>query len=1105
MKKWTRNIFLLLVMSIAILFVPNSVALASSQDVSDAINNIVNVYPNSCSYFTSDGKADSNSQDPRCSLVNIPARGGLPSGKTVRDSYGGNAWSCHAFAEYVWYILYGHCTNTQATTISASELQVGDFMRFYSGDGEHSAIYLGEDSKNYYVYDSNWSTSVDNKVRYNHTISKPKKFDVCYHATNYPENVKNEHNPFGHVDSVESTYEGVRVSGWAIDMDAPNDPVEIHIYVGGAAGSDQAKNVYKLRADQQRGDVAEKYPGTGENHGFNGVLDIDGPEILYIYLYNIGSGENVLIDTPSVAGKNHSPFGHVDSVESTYEGVKISGWAVDMDVPNDPIEVHIYVGGAADSGQAKNVFKLTADKSRGDVAQQYPGAGENHGFEGLLDITGTEVLYVYLYNVGRGENVLIDTPTVTGKSHNPVGSIDDITSTCEGVKISGWVLDGDALTEPLDIHIYVGGAADSGQAKNVYQIKADIFRKDLEEKFSIAGGNHGYSAVLDIPEREVIYIYAINKGSGENTLLGVSTVSNKEHIMADDFINQKDETCTENGYSGDRYCSACKKILEKGQAIPATGHQHTELRNVKEATDTEDGYTGDTYCMDCGAKLSSGKKIDKLVSTIDQGACGTNIKWQLNSKGVLTISGTGAMKNYTYKSEMPWYKYINDIQSVVIEDGVTSIGDYAFYGMLKLTTISIPEGVKTIGEYVFKNCTALDGVNFPSTLTKLGQSAFYGCTSLSSIAIPEGLYTVWGYTFKNCTSLEEVTLPSTLIKIDEAAFYGCSSLKKIDIPDNVSIIGIYCFKNCSSLSEVSLPKKLTQIREAVLYGTAIKTLEIPEGVTTVGPYAFKNCTSLKTIKLPQSLKKIDEAAFYACNHLSVLNVPENVETIGNYALRSCEELQSVSFPESLRTIGESSFYGCSSLSELVIPEGVTSLGGYAFKSCVNIYEVTLPTTLETIGESAFYGCSRISSITIPEYVAKIGAYAFSRCSGLAEVIFTGNAPSIGDYAFARVTADAIYPGNNSTWTKEKLQDYGGKLTWISDEGKSIAEETMETEETIAETVETENDTVYETEVPETVQEETTEERQQTEETVLETEQETDVTEIEEVVTESIDE
>lgn len=497
-------------------------------------------------------------------------------------------------------------------------------------------------------------------------------------------------------------------------------------------------------------------------------------------------------------------------------------------------------------------------------------------------------------------------------------------------------------------------------------------------------------------------------------------------------------------------------------------------------------------------------KVTVGKGVVQQGTCGTNLKWQLNKEGVLTISGTGAMKNYTYKSEMPWYKYINDIKSVVIEDGVTSIGDYAFYGMSKLTDISIPEGVKTVGEYAFKNCTALDGVNLPSTLTKLGQSAFYGCTSLSSIAIPEGLYTVWGYTFKNCTSLAEVTLPSTLIKIDEAAFYGCKALKTLDIPDSVSIIGIYCFKNCSSLNEVSLPEKLTQIREAAFYGTAIKTLSVPEGVTTVGPYAFKNCTALKNIELPQSLKKIDEAAFYACDHLAVLNVPEKVESIGNYAFRRCEELQSVSFPESLKTIGESAFYGCGSLSELTIPEGVTSIGGYAFKSCVNLYEVTLPSTLEILGESAFYGCSRVSSMTIPENVKTIGAYAFSRCSSLTEVIFIGNAPTIGDYAFAKVTADVIYPGANRTWTEDKLQNYGGTLTWISDGGKAAAEETMETEDQIVETVEPENDTVYETELEETVQEEeTTGDTQQSEEAVLETEQETESAE--EGITESIDE
>ena len=408
-----------------------------------------------------------------------------------------------------------------------------------------------------------------------------------------------------------------------------------------------------------RGDVSQQYPGAGENHGYYGVLDIEGPEVLYVYFYNIGSGENTLIGTPTVQGKNHSPLGHIDGIESTYEGVKISGWAFDIDIPNDPIEVHIYVGGAADSGQAKNVFKLTADGSRADVPKKYLGVGENHGFEGLLDITETETLYVYLYNVGLGENILIGTPTVMGKSHNPVGSIDNISSTCEGVKISGWAIDGDALTESVDIHIYVGGAADSGQAKNVYQIKADIFRQDLEDKFVIAGGKHGYSAILDIPGTEDIYIYLINKGSGANTLLGISTVSSKEHTLASIPINQKDATCIEEGYSGDKYCEVCKKIVEKGKTIPkmdhqwdsgeitkaatctelgtktytctncnttrtekisATGnHQNTELRDAKTATCIQEGYTGDTYCKDCGTKLSSGKTIAKTDHIWDSG------------------------------------------------------------------------------------------------------------------------------------------------------------------------------------------------------------------------------------------------------------------------------------------------------------------------------------------------------------------------------------------------------------------------------------------------------------------------------------------------------
>ena len=439
------------------------------------------------------------------------------------------------------------------------------------------------------------------------------------------------YNPIGSIDLIETRYNGVRISGWAIDRDAPQDPVEIHVYVGGAADSGQAKNVFKLSANLKRDDIAEKYQGVGSYHGYDGVLDITGTEVIYIYLYNIGKGQNVLLGAPTVEGKSHNPFGNLESVKSTYEGVEIGGWGVDMDAPNESIEVHVYVGGAAGSGEAKNVFKLSADLSRNDVSEKYPGVGENHGFYGLLDITGTEIIYVYLYNIGLGESTLIGTPTVTGKSSNPVGSIDDITSTCEGVRISGWAIDGDALTEPLDVHIYVGGAADSGHAKNVYQIKADIYREDLEKNFSIAGGKHGYNALLDIPGTEDIYIYLINKGSGENTLLGISTVGNKEHAVADGILNQKDATCLEEGYTGDTYCKNCGKILSFGKKTSKVDHKWDEGKITQEATSSEPGIR--TYiCTVCNAtkteeipatgendnipELSVSQKEEKLVAIL---------------------------------------------------------------------------------------------------------------------------------------------------------------------------------------------------------------------------------------------------------------------------------------------------------------------------------------------------------------------------------------------------------------------------------------------------------------------------------------------------------
>ena len=381
------------------------------------------------------------------------------------------------------------------------------------------------------------------------------------------------------------------------------------------------------------------------------------------------------------------------------------------------------------------------------------------------------------------------------------------------------------------------------------------------------------------------------------------------------------------------------------------------------------------------------------------GVCGADVQWNLDDEGTLTISGTGDMTNYTYKTEMPWHPYIDQIHAVKIEDGVTSIGAYAFYGMPVLEQITIPEGVKTIGGYAFKNCAVLKQADLPSTLKKLGESAFFNCSSLEKVVIPEGMYTVWGYTFKNCTGLREVSLPSTLIKLDEAAFYGCASLEELEIPDQVAIIGIYCFKNCKNLHTVRLPKALTGIREAAFYGTALTEVTIPAKVDTIGSYAFKNCVALQNAEWPQHLKKI----------------------------------------------GESAFYGCSGLTELAFPDSLEEIGSYAFKNCTGINRVTLSAGLTALRESAFYGCSGLESMEIPEHVTQVENYVFASCSGLKTVTFLGNAPEIGAYAFARVNAQVSCPKDNETWSADKMQNYGGRLEWLT------AGETESTDESVEQT------------------------------------------------------
>ena len=429
-----------------------------------------------------------------------------------------------------------------------------------------------------------------------------------------------------------------------------------------------------------------------------------------------------------------------------------------------------------------------------------------------------------------------------------------------------------------------------------------------------------------------------------------------------------------------------------------------------------------------GMLLSAAPQISAATPAAVASGWSGMTQWTLTEDGTMRVYGSGSMKNYTSKTAMPWYAYADQITQLVVEDGVTAIGNYAFYGMPALESAQIAETVTAIGDYAFKNCSELVSANLPTGLSSLGDSAFYACSSLEAVEIPASLYTIKPYAFKNCTSLIDVTFhEGNLMKISDGAFYGCSRLTMVEFPACLDIIDVYSFKGCSRLKSITIPAgDLTQIREAVFYGTAIPSITIPEGVTSIKPYAFKNCTKLTGVSLPSTLTSV---GFYACTALKTVELPDAVTTIGNYAFRKCAALESVRFSESLQNIGESSFYGCESLAALNIPDSVTTIQGYAFKACTGLTSAALGTGLKTLGESAFHTCTALPEIVIPGNVTSVGAYCFSGSTALASITFEGSAPAIGSGAFNKIVATAYYPADDATWIASVRQNYGGTITW----------------------------------------------------------------------------
>ena len=313
------------------------------------------------------------------------------------------------------------------------------------------------------------------------------------------------------------------------------------------------------------------------------------------------------------------------------------------------------------------------------------------------------------------------------------------------------------------------------------------------------------------------------------------------------------------------------------------------------------------------------------------GDCGTDAHYAFNgSTGVLTISGTGAIENYTNISYQPWASYRGLITSVVIGNGITAIGDHAFNSLSNLTTVTFTStsSLTTIGQSAFAGCSSLASITIPAGVTTINQYAFNN-TGLTSISIPASVETIGNFSFRNCASLATVTFASpssALTSIGSYAFAG-TALTSVTIPATTNGLSIggqaFAVAGITSVSFAS-PSNVTTIDDRAFSGTGITSINIPATKSNLTLYrAFESCTSLATVTFdaPSKVTSIGMRTFEGCTALTTITIPASVGSVSSRAFRSCSNLKNVYFePANCPSIANNTFQYCHAELKLWCPD-----------------------------------------------------------------------------------------------------------------------------------------------------------------------------------------
>ncbi len=464
--------------------------------------------------------------------------------------------------------------------------------------------------------------------------------------------------------------------------------------------------------------------------------------------------------------------------------------------------------------------------------------------------------------------------------------------------------------------------------------------------------------------------------------------------------------------------------------------------------------SAEEICGECGAIEDEENGLFYHITwTYDTNTC------------TLTINGAGRMVDYYQDygdfGHSPWYDYRNVIETVIISDGVTNIGNAAFSNINSLSEIYIPDSVTSIGEHAFEGCTNLESITLPSNLTYIGYYAFAYCTNLTSISVPENVTNIVGSFLCGCTGITSISVSegntvyhssgNCIIQTESGTLISGCKNSTIPVDGSVTNIGYNAFNSCIGLKNITIPDSVTNIDDNAFYNCIeLKNLALGNSVKRIGANAFYNCYNLSDIVLPDSVISIGNGAFYGCSSITSVIIPDTVLSIGRHIFSdstdiyiradspaandleqqfispsnpdyrimfvSEESSKSIRLTDYLGTdininiptyidgiivscIGNYVFDNRSDIISVNIPDSIKCIGDCAFDSCTELKNIIIPNGVITIGDYAFRGCSGLTEITIPDGITFIPYAAFFNCTGLENVILGDHITQISDYAF----------------------------------------------------------------------------------------------------------